>query len=75
MQTLPNLWRKLHSKSPGQVEFCASWNCVYAWSCIPIYVEWQKSNETDFFKPLILFFLQIKFIPFETVPLGSYTAT
>ena len=28
-----------------------------------------------FFKPWILFFLQIKAIPFEIVPLGSYTAT
>ena len=30
---------------------------------------WQKSNVTDFFKPGILLFLQIKI-----VPLGSYTA-
>ena len=28
-----------------------------------------------FFKPLILFFLQMKVIPLKIVPLGSYTAT
>jgi hypothetical protein len=28
-----------------------------------------------FFQPLILFFLQIKVIPFKIVSLGSYTAT
>jgi len=34
----------------------------------------QKSNETDFLLTMNLFFLQIEVIPFEIVPLGSYTA-
>ena len=36
---------------------------------------WQKSNENDFLLTKILFFLQIKVIPFKIVPLGSDTAT
>ena len=36
---------------------------------------WQKNNETEFLLTMILFFLQIKVMLFEIVPLGSYTAT
>jgi len=40
-----------------------------------LYVVWQKSNETDFLLNMNFIFLQIKVIPFEIVPMGSYTAT
>ena len=36
---------------------------------------WQKSNETNFLLNMNFIILQIKVIPFEIVPLGSYTAT
>jgi len=36
---------------------------------------WQKSNETDFLLTMDFILFKIKVIPFEIVPLGSYTAT
>jgi len=36
---------------------------------------WQKSNENDILLTMNFNILQIKVIPFEIVPLGSYTAT
>jgi hypothetical protein len=36
---------------------------------------WQKSNETDFLLTMNFIVLQNKVIPFQIVPLGSYTAS
>jgi len=40
----------------------------------PRYMVWQKSNETDFLLTINFILLQIKVIPFQIIPLGSYTA-
>ena len=55
------------------INFPQDWTTVRT-SNLTQYTVRQKSNETDFLLTMNLFFLQIEVIPFEIVPLGSYTA-
>ena len=43
-------------------------------NCKKVYVVWQKSNETDFLLTMNFILFTNQVIPFEIVPLGSYTA-
>ena len=46
--------------------------CVCVCVCVYACEVWQKSNETDFLFTKVFFF-NINVIPFQIVPLGSYT--